>query len=76
MTYTESKDGHIKNKLLAMQIARDELFRATPKEVWRMYMENGYRLIEAIDEELSCTETMTRERWTGDIDLFTGEDQP
>lgn len=36
---------------------RQELFLATPREVWKAYFENGYTLIQAINEELSYAET-------------------
>ena len=31
----------------------DDLFTQTPKEVWDQYLENGYTLREAIQEERS-----------------------
>lgn len=36
---------------------RQQLFNATPMEVWREYVANGYTWVKAIDEELSYAET-------------------
>lgn len=37
--------------------AREIIIQATPPEVWKEYLENGYTLVEAANEELSCAET-------------------
>jgi hypothetical protein len=42
--------------IYAMATARSAILEATPKEVWKEYLENGYSLIEAADEELSYAE--------------------
>lgn len=36
---------------------RQQLFDATPIEVWKEYVANGYALVKAIDEEMSYAET-------------------
>lgn len=37
-----------------------ELFRQTPKEVWREYFDNGYTLGSAIREEFGYGEGLTK----------------
>ena len=41
-----------------MHQARQELFAATPPEVWRGYFDDGYMWAEAVNEELSYAETI------------------
>ena len=38
---------------MARYVAREEVMRQTPREVWDGYLENGYTLIQAVSEELS-----------------------
>ena len=41
-----------------MHQAQQELFAATPREVWRGYIDDGYTWTEAVNEELSYAETI------------------